>query len=370
MSIHPPLFEEFEHTTKEDWIKKVQKDLKGKVLEDLNWKPEEGIELAPYYHTSDLNQFAPSVQSKFPQNEWMIGEQWHQFSSLKETNKSILDALSNGVQAPLLNLNQPLSPNQFNELLKGINLNYIQLGFSFSENNANYLFNFNNWLLQTGQKGIDLNCSFSFSPFQAIIKAVKEIYPVLPKAKLIEIKAPTATLSTTEALGHLISEGAKWIQLAKEEGLSVEDAAKLVYFKVSIKESFFMEISKLRALKILWANVLKVYELDNSYCSIHAFVDQQQTKADDYTNMIRAAVQGLAGALGGVDCLFIPPYHLNLPSDKLPFGKRIARNVQHILKMEAFTDRVIDPAAGSYYVETLTQQLVKKSWAIFLEQLD
>ena len=140
-----------------------------------------------------------------------------------------------------------------------------------------------------------------------------------------------------------------------------------IQFSIAIGKSYFVEIAKIRALKILWANVLKAYGWEATSPSIEAHLSPSCQSDNPYQNMIAATTQAMSAVLGGVDRLTILP--ANAATEKADdFTRRIARNVQHLLKMEAYFDRVIDPAAGSYYIEQLTEQLAKQAWKVIQQK--
>ncbi|MBK9488574.1 MAG: hypothetical protein IPO07_07135 [Haliscomenobacter sp.] len=126
-----------------------------------------------------------------------------------------------------------------------------------------------------------------------------------------------------------------------------------------------MEIAKLRALRLLWQNVLKAYGVQTSALEIAAHFAPASQDEHPNTNLIRAATQAMSAVIGGANQLYVLPSNASLHESPTPFTRRIARNVQHLLRLESHLDKVIDPAAGSYYIEKLTEELAHKAWAIF-----
>ena len=131
-----------------------------------------------------------------------------------------------------------------------------------------------------------------------------------------------------------------------------------------------MEIAKFRAVRMLWANIVKAYGA-TCCCAekmkVHAVTSNwNQTVYDPYVNMLRGTTEAMSAAIAGVDSLEVLPfdYSFRAPGE---FSNRIARNVQSILKEEAHFDKVVDPAAGSYYIEELTQSLADAAWKLFKE---
>ncbi len=367
------LFEEFDQLTKSDWLEKVKTDLKGKLLEDLNWKLEDDIEVAPFYHPSDQAEFRSPLINQKNQNEWLVGSYFREILPFEVTNQTLLAELNGGIEAPLFTLTKPLTSEQLSILFQGVTLEFLHPSFSFPDSNPLYLTNFLEWISHKNPDPSIFRASFGYETKKQgelipLFRLLNQNSRSLNQVKLFKIATDNSNQSASETLADLMVQVVHLIQVATEQGLSVEQVIKPIYFHLYVGEHFFVEISKIRALKVLWANILKTYNVPFTTCYIQAHLRQVNQDESDYSNMIRAAVQGLAAVVGGVDQLFIPSYNQNLPKDRQVFGKRIARNVQHLLKLESYANRVVDPAAGSYYVEALTEQLVKKAWSVFLEK--
>jgi methylmalonyl-CoA mutase len=134
---------------------------------------------------------------------------------------------------------------------------------------------------------------------------------------------------------------------------------------ISIGKSYFVEIAKLRALRILWNNVLQAYGATLAPAEIVVSFTRDSQDENIHTNMIRAATQTMSAVIGGADRIYVLPANAatGVPSDA--FTRRIARNVQHLLQLESYFDKVIDPAAGSYYIEKMTELLAQNAWSQF-----
>src|SRR5699024_2484778 len=139
------------------------------------------------------------------------------------------------------------------------------------------------------------------------------------------------------------------------------------FVRVVIDSHFFFEIAKLRAFRVLWQTFAKAYGHEKrarvpiiSETSLRTF-----SKLDPYVNLLRAGNEAFSAVLGGTDVLTVHPH--NVVADITPAGIRHARNIQLVIKSETFVDYVIDPAGGSYFVDTLTNELTEKAWDYFLE---
>jgi methylmalonyl-CoA mutase len=125
-----------------------------------------------------------------------------------------------------------------------------------------------------------------------------------------------------------------------------------------------LELASIRAFKRLWLALLEAYQSSEVYAPyLHATTKSDQNE-NQYWNMITATTQAMTAAIAGVNSLHVKPCNGTAADD---FTRRIARNVQHLLQSESYFNRVIDPAAGAYYIESLTAALVEKSWQQFCE---
>jgi methylmalonyl-CoA mutase len=153
----------------------------------------------------------------------------------------------------------------------------------------------------------------------------------------------------------------------ESRNLQLENAAKQVHFNLCIGSDFFLEISRLRALRVLWARVLEACGVDPTVAPpvIHARTSRRTgTVLDPHVNMLRATTQAMSAVLGGVESLHVAPFdETTAPADE--FSRRIARNVQLILRHECHLDHVVDPAGGSWFVEKLTAEVAARTWERF-----
>ena len=173
-----------------------------------------------------------------------------------------------------------------------------------------------------------------------------------------------------EELAFALSAGHDYLVRLTEAGLSIDDAARKLRFSFSVSSNYFLEIAKLRAARMLWANIVKGYNPEKE-CSgkmlIHAETSRwNQTVYDPYVNMLRGTTEAMSAAIGGVHSLEVTPFDraFEAPTE---FAKRIARNVELLLKHESHFDQVVDPAGGSYYIENLPQSIAAEAWKLFLE---
>ena len=173
-----------------------------------------------------------------------------------------------------------------------------------------------------------------------------------------------------QELAFTLADGREYVRAALAKGLNVDDFAGRLSFFFAIGMNFFMEAAKLRAARLLWTRIMQEFEPKKSsslmlrtHCQTSGVSLQEQ---DPYNNVIRTAYEALSAALGGTQSLHTNALDeaIALPTE---FSARIARNTQLILQHETGVTRVVDPLAGSYYVESLTDELAKEAWAIIEE---
>jgi methylmalonyl-CoA mutase len=175
--------------------------------------------------------------------------------------------------------------------------------------------------------------------------------------------------NAVQELAFTLGTGVEYLRAANQRGLEVDRVAPRMRFAITVGVNFFMEISKLRALRMLWSRVISSLGGNESSkrLALHVRTSQwNKTVCDPYNNMLRTTVEAFAGVLGGCDSMQVGAFDevIRQPDD---FSRRIARNTQLVLQKECHLDHVIDPAGGSWYVECLTGELAERAWAIFQE---
>ena len=149
-------------------------------------------------------------------------------------------------------------------------------------------------------------------------------------------------------------------------GLSVANFYSQIQFSITLGDSYFLNIAKIRALKLLWQQVLSAWNIQqNSISNIEVHLTTITQTEDENYNKIKSTAQAMAAVIGGANRLYIYPSDEFKDDLGTPFAQRIALNIQHLLQLESYLDRVIDPAAGSYYIENLTDLLAKNAWKRF-----
>jgi methylmalonyl-CoA mutase len=172
-----------------------------------------------------------------------------------------------------------------------------------------------------------------------------------------------------QELAFTLATGVEYLREMNRRGLTTNTTAPRIRFAITVGANFFMEIAKLRALRMIWARAVSVAGGDETAQRLTAHVRTAQwnkTIYDPYNNMLRATVEAVAGVIGGCDSMQVGAFDEVVRHPDY-FSQRIARNTQVILQKECHLGRVIDPAGGSWYVEMLTSDLANRAWGLFQE---
>ncbi len=195
----------------------------------------------------------------------------------------------------------------------------------------------------------------------------------MPKFNSISISGyhmQEAGATLVQELAFTLADGREYVRAALAKGLNVDDFAGRLSFFFAIGMNFFMEAAKLRAARLLWTRIMKEFKPEKTsslmlrtHCQTSGVSLQEQ---DPYNNIVRTAFEAMSAVLGGTQSLHTNSFDeaMALPTD---FSARIARNTQLILQHETGVTKVVDPLAGSYYVESLTNELAEKAWALIEE---
>ncbi len=392
------LFAEFPEVSTPQWEEVINTDLKGADYEKkLVWKSAEGFSVRPYYRTEDLasidtvgatpGQF-PFVRGTKKDNNWLV-RQSITVSCPSEANKLALNVLSRGAES----LNFVISNKEFtaadlDALLEGIVVSAVELNFSgcgvFTVAEL-----FIAKMEATELTSKEVAASFDIDPIIKMLslrgKVCKENFKIEKIANLINKAAKFGRIRFVTVNGQVFNDcGATIVQelaLAMSvahdyivelmnAGVSIDKAAHNVKFNMSISSSYFMEIAKFRAARVLWANIVDGYNPTKNCASklkVNAITSKfNMSVYDPYVNMLRGTTEAMSAAIAGVSSIEVNPFDAPFrePSE---FSSRIARNTQLLLKDESHFDQVVDAAGGSYYVETLTQSITDAAWSLFKE---
>lgn len=399
------LFEEFPPVSTEEWEEVIRKDLRGAdYKEKLKWETGEGIEALPFYRREDLlERPGRLIYNTDGGRGWEIRESVFK-QSVEEANTAAKQALERGAQALnfILKVRSTAGmlggdlqgtaiqkQEDFGKLLEGIDIENNPLHFDAGLASPVLIAMLHNYLEESGAGTDRVSGTFLFDPYtftavsgqlpeaeqnirKLAARTTKFCADELPGVKCLGVDARTyhnCGATIVQELGYALATGSEYLAGLTEAGLKAGDIASNIHFSFSIGSNYFLEIAKFRAARKLWEKVLKAYGLepDNFPMYIHGESSEwNKTVYDPYNNMLRTTTEGMSAAIGGCDSVTLDPFDMELrrPDD---FSSRIARNQQIILKEEAYLDKVTDPAAGSYYIEVLTDKIAESAWNCFQE---
>ena len=407
------LFEDFPPVSTEEWMAKITADLKGAPFnKKLVWETKEGFDIQPFYREEDVNglKTTPSLQGKFPfvrgtktNNNWKVRQNIN-VTDFEAANCKALDLLNKGVTSLGFQFERDdVNTENIASLLKDIYPEAIELNFSIGNYKAELLLQLLTEYFKS--RHLDLSqCvgSVNYDPFKkplvngcdgrdwieetsATLKAGKE----LPHYRVLAVNAcllNNAGAYISQELGYALAWGNELIAKLYEAGFPVAEIAGKIKFNFGISANYFMEIAKFRAARWLWAQIVAAYKpvcqkdcheknpdgLCCCACKMMAHAQTSnwnQTVYDSYVNLLRTQTETMSAAIAGVDSITVEPFDKTYkqPDD---FSERLARNQQLLLKEECHFDKVVDPSAGSYYIEVLTNSLADVAWNLFLEVED
>lgn len=371
------LFNDFDKVTKAQWLEKVTKDLKGKPLESLNWQVE-GLEFTPFYHGEDALHQQPITENR-ADNSWEIGERIVvQNANYAAANQQALDALSKGANALqfVFDVRQTLplpTQTELKTLLENIQLEWISTHFQ-ANNSQELIENFILVIQEKEQNPSKVNCSFNVNndDFFNHIETFKTYISKLPKGKFLTVDV-ASDLSIVNSLAEAIKQGNAILEALNDNGFDIAEitessgqAHHLIQFAIGLDDQYFPSIAKIRALKTLWQQVLTAWNPDlKAMPNIEVHLTENAQTDDENYNKIKATTQAMSAVIGGANRLYVYPSDSFKSENGTTFSRRIALNVQHLLQQESYLDRVIDPSAGSYFIEELTEKIGEKAWEIF-----
>ena len=395
------LFSTFPPVSTEAWEAKINADLKGADYnKKLTWKTGEGFNARPYYRKEDLDaiQYLDNFPGSFPfvrgqkinDNDWYV-RQDIVVGDMSEANQKALDILMKGVDSLgfILDENREYSREDLDLLLKNIFAEMVEINFVCGKNALTVMENHLEMLVHYNRDFEKIYGSVDFDPLGRLIlkgnyyrsededfdmaRKIIGIAAHLPHFTVVSVHGQhfhNAGASIVEELAFSLSAGSEYLTQLTERGLSVNEVAPKIKFNFAIGSDYFMEIAKVRAARMLWAQIVKAYGAGSEeICAmnIHAITSKwNMTVYDPYVNMLRTTTGSMASAIAGVDSLTVRPFDIGSEEPTL-FSERIARSQQLLLKEESYFNKVADPGAGSYYIENLTDSIAAEAWKIFLE---
>ena len=403
--------------TLKDWEQLATKERRGALPEDLVWQTAEGIDVKPLYteedlaslqHLDSLPGFAPFKRgpkaTMYAGRPWTV-RQYAGFSTAEESNAFYRKNLAAGQQGLSVAFDLPThrgydsdhprvvgdvgkagvaidSVEDMKILFAGIPLDKVSVSMTM---NGAVLPVMASYIVAAEEQGVvpeqlagtlqnDILKEFMVRntyiyPPQPSMRIVADIIgytaEYMPKFNSISISGyhmQEAGATNVQELAYTIADGIEYVRTAIESGMDVDSFAPRLSFFFAIGMNFFMEIAKLRAARILWATLMEEKFAPEDQRSLMLRTHCQTsgvslTSRDPYNNIMRTTVEAMSAVLGGTQSLHTNSFDeaLALPTE---FSAQIARNTQLVIQEETGITNVVDPLAGSYYVESLTDQLV------------
>ena len=391
------LFSEFPPISTEKWEEVINKDLKGADYEKkLVWKTIEGFNVKPYYRAEDLEnlEYLDSNPSQVPftrgkkadNNVWDIRQDIKE-KDITKANALAVDAVKRGATSLGLCARHAETVADMQALINGIDLNVVKISFTCSRNMLNTLQLFVEAARKAGFDTQKIAGSANFDMFRRALKhgALNEAEAYAEAKALIEYQQKelpmfrvltvngslfhNAGSNIVQELGFTLAAANELMANLTEMGMKCSDVAKNMVFNFATGSNYFMEIAKIRAARLLWSKVVEQYN-PCCDCCYKVFINAtsstwNKSVFDPYVNMLRTTTETMSAAIAGVDSITTQPFDIAYKESD-DFGYRIARNQQLLLKEESYMDKIVDPAAGSYYIENLTNSIAQYAWELFL----
>lgn len=392
------LFTEFQAPTTQEWLDKIQVDLKGADFQKrLVWRTSEGFSVQPFYRKEDVEklQTPNALPGEYPfvrgnkkdDNTWYIRQEIDA-ANASAANIKAKDVLNKGIDSLSFKIpGKAVSAEFVEQLLDGIYCDCVELNFCTCKRHSVELAQL--LVSYFEAKGYDkekIVGSIDWDPMEKIVMKGKDVEPLLqfapalvdalkdyPNFRCIAVNSVSLNNSGAyiiQELGYALAWGNEYLQQLVDAGVEPTLAASKIKFNMGISENYFMEIAKFRAARMLWAQIVKQYEpkcdCACKMCVNAVTTSYNMTIFDAHVNLLRSQTETMSAALAGVHSIVVTPFDAayETPDD---FSERIARNQQLLLKEECHFDTVVDPSAGSFYIEELTTSLATEAWKIFLK---
>jgi methylmalonyl-CoA mutase len=407
------LMSEFPSVSTATWEEQINLDLKGKDYEkSLLWKTNEGFNVRPYYRAENIERldFPESIPGQFPfvRGKNVRGNNWLVRQNIIVTdpclaNMKALELLNKGVTSLgfVFQSCSQVTVQELKLLLMDIHLESVEINFILCCKKKEFFEVLIALLEELKSDPAFLHMSINLDPIERFtlrgkfchseeevfnkVKTMVERGKKFPHIHVISVNGinfNNAGSSLVQELGFSLAMGVEYLSRLTDLGVDAALAAKKIRFNFGIGGNYFMELAKLRAARLLWANIVKAYhpvcDCEESSgegqfcpCAAKMFIHCEtstwnKTLYDPYVNMLRTQTEAMSAVLGGADSLTVLPFD-SVYEQPTAFAERIARNQQALLKEEVHLDKVADPGAGSYYIETLTSSIAEQAWKLFLE---
>jgi len=357
------LFSEFKKVTAKEWKQQIQFDLKGADYnENLVWESPEGIKVKPFYHN---DEFENKISLETNASKFQIGQNIF-VHDVQKSNLRAADTINRGAESIIFTIENvqisieqlmeglPLASTTYFFYLPFLSIDFVnQLNHFSTQNKACFVINID----PVGQLAKDGNWfenqASDFEKLQTIAQSTS-----LPFININGSLYQNAGANMVQQLAFTLAHCNEYFnKITIQEPITIQ---------MSVGSNYFFEIAKIRAMRLLFNTLAKEYEHPHQ-CTIVATPSKRNKTIYDYNvNMLRTTTECMSAILGGANVISNLPYDALYHKDN-EFGDRIARNQLLILKNESYFDKVNNPADGTYYIETLTEQLANKALVLFKE---
>ncbi|WP_298424631.1 methylmalonyl-CoA mutase subunit beta [uncultured Kordia sp.] len=358
------LFNEFDNVSAAQWKQKIQVDLKGADYNDtLITATQEGIDITPFYHSENFGEIQ-SIATRT--TAWKVTQRIH-ITNAVASNKNIKDILTRGAESLVLVIsNEEIS---IETLLQDIDIQRIPIHIEMEFLSSNYIASISAFAKEHSAKitiGVDIigQLASTGNWFENLAQDHAQLETILQldafqSALTIHVDTyQNAGATMVQQLAYALSHANEYLN---HFGSKITNK---ITFNVTVGSHYFFEIAKLRALRQLWSVLAKEYNLTQECIIIASPSKRNKTLYDYNVNMLRTTTECMSAVLGGADFVYNLPYDA-LYHEANEFGDRISRNQLRILKDESYFDKTDNPTEGSYYIESITNQLAEKALTLF-----
>ncbi|HPS63784.1 MAG TPA: methylmalonyl-CoA mutase family protein [Bacteroidales bacterium] len=390
--------EQFPPVSTAAWEEKILADLKGADYQKkLIWQTGEGFTVKPYYRAEDLEglHYIATLPGSPPyvrglqtgNNHWIIRQDIESME-LDQINPLAVDAIARGADSIGIKANNITSHQELSDLLKGIDPEKSGIQFISAKSYPLVLEFLVYELNHRGIGGDRIAGSVNFDPLSYLLlhgnfyisweNDLEEAEYILGivRQKLPGFKAITinghyfqdAGSTLVQELGFSVAAASEYLAGLTGRGASIDDIAPFFQLSLAIGPSYFLELAKFRAARLLWSRLVEAYgakKQESARIFLHATTaNWNKSIYDPYVNMLRTTTESMSAALGNADSITVGPFDASFRSSD-DFSRRVARNQQLVLKEEAYLDKIADPAGGSYLIEALTDSIARHAWDTF-----
>jgi methylmalonyl-CoA mutase len=394
------LFSEFPAVSASEWEGKIREDLQGADYDKkLVWDTGEGFRVMPYYRDENLKNIrtASMEPGEFPfvrgyrmkDNTWFI-RQDIRVDDIRKASQKAMHVMSKGVNSVgfIFTPGASLTFDDFEVLCKPVISENAELNFEGYENPLQIVDSIDKLLEKNGINPQNFHGSADYDPlgrysltgtFPVSLKSsfeeaknLIEASEKMPGFRVILVNGSNFRNSGStivQELGFTLAQGAEYLASLTESGVGIDLAAGKIGFRFGLGSNYFLEIAKLRAARMLWAQIVQAFGGTSEEVfrmNSHSVTSQwNKTMYDPHVNILRTTTEAMSAIISGTDSLTIGPYN-SFYEEPSELSERIARNQQLLLKEESYFGKVADPGGGSYYIENLTASITAEAWKLFL----